>query len=342
MTTPGGTSATSAADQFTYTAAPTVTGLSPTSGPAAGGTSVTITGTGFTGATAVDFGTTAATSVTVVSDTDDHGRQPGGHRHRGRHRDHPGRDVGHLGRRSVHLHRRSDGHGLSPTSGPAAGGTSVTITGTGFTGATAVDFGTTAATSFTVVSDTDDHGRQPGGHRHRGRHRDHPGRHVGHLGRRSVHLHRRADGHGPEPDQRSGGRRHLGDDHRHRLHRRHGGRLRHDGGDERHGGQQTPTITADSPAGTGTVDVTVTTPGGTSATSAADQFTYTAAPTVTGLSPTSGPAAGGTLVTITGTGFTGATAVDFGTTAATSFTVVSDTDDHGRPARRAPAPWTSP
>ena len=50
-----------------------------------------------------------------------------------------------------------------------------------------------------------------------------------------------------------------------------------------------------------------------------------AAPTVTGLSPTSGPAAGGTLVTITGTGFTGATAVDFGTTAATDFTVVNDT-----------------
>ena len=35
------------------------------------------------------------------------------------------------------------------------------------------------------------------------------------------------------------------------------------------------TITADSPAGTGTVDVTVTTPAGTSATSPADQFTYT-------------------------------------------------------------------
>ena len=128
--------------------------------------------------------------------------------------------------------------GLSPTSGPLAGGTPVTITGTGFTGATAVDFGTTAATSYTVVSSTDDHGHQPGGHRHRGRHRDHSGRHVGHLGRRSVHVHRRSGGHGPEPDQRSDRRRHFGDDHRHRLHRRHGGRLRHDGGDERHGGQQ--------------------------------------------------------------------------------------------------------
>ncbi|OAN63896.1 hypothetical protein A7X12_19030 [Sphingomonas sp. TDK1] len=40
----------------------------------------------------------------------------------------------------------------------------------------------------------------------------------------------------------------------------------------------TTQITATSPAGTGTVDVRVTTAGGTSATSAADQFTYVAAP----------------------------------------------------------------
>ncbi len=84
-------------------------------------------------------------------------------------------------------------------------------------------------------------------------------------------------------------------------------------------------LTADSPAGSGVVDVTVTTPGGTSATSAADHFSYIATPAVTGLSPTSGPAAGGTLVTITGTGFTGASVVDFGTIAATNLTVVSDT-----------------
>ena len=50
-------------------AAPTVTGLSPTIGFDGGGTLVTITGTGFTGATAVDFGTTPATNVTVVSAT---------------------------------------------------------------------------------------------------------------------------------------------------------------------------------------------------------------------------------------------------------------------------------
>ncbi len=75
------------------------------------------------------------------------------------------------------------------------------------------------------------------------------------------------------------------------------------------------------------MNVTVTTPAGTSAVTPADEFTYAvaAAPVVTGLSPTSGPAAGGTLVTITGTGFTGATAVDFGTTAATNVSIVDDT-----------------
>ena len=45
--------------------------------------------------------------------------------------------------------------GVSPQTGPQAGGTAVTITGTGFgNGVTGVKFGSTAAASFSVVSDT--------------------------------------------------------------------------------------------------------------------------------------------------------------------------------------------
>ena len=83
-------------------------------------------------------------------------------------------------------------------------------------------------------------------------------------------------------------------------------------------------ITATSPPGSGRVNVTVTVDcfiasQGTSVNSSADQFTYVVpAPTVAAVDPSSGPAAGGTAVTITGTGFCtdasgdDVTAVDFG------------------------------
>jgi hypothetical protein len=87
-------------------------------------------------------------------------------------------------------------------------------------------------------------------------------------------------------------------------------------------------ITAGSPPGTGTVDVTVTTPDGTSSTEPGDQFTYVAAgpgPTIGKATPKKGPAAGGTAVALTGTGFAGATEVVFGTMPATSFAFSSPT-----------------
>jgi hypothetical protein len=43
---------------------------------------------------------------------------------------------------------------MSPISGPVAGGTSVVLTGSGFTGATAVSFSSIPATSFNVVNAT--------------------------------------------------------------------------------------------------------------------------------------------------------------------------------------------
>ena len=71
VTTPGGTTSDTSADDCTYAAvsAPTVGSLAPTTGPTTGGTSVLISGTGFTGASAVTFGSTAATSFTVNSAT---------------------------------------------------------------------------------------------------------------------------------------------------------------------------------------------------------------------------------------------------------------------------------
>jgi hypothetical protein len=62
-------------------------------------------------------------------------------------------------------------------------------------------------------------------------------------------------------------------------------------------------ITVISPAGSGTVYFAVTTPGGTSEDTDDSEYTYYPAPTITGVSPASGPESGGTTVTITGTNF---------------------------------------
>ncbi|MCU1454773.1 MAG: hypothetical protein JWN46_2919 [Acidimicrobiales bacterium] len=80
-----------------------------------------------------------------------------------------------------------------------------------------------------------------------------------------------------------------------------------------------------TPAGTGQAPVTVSTAGGTSTPSAAALFSYIALPAVTSISPTSGPAAGGTVVHITGSGFTPTSLVAFGARPAAAQTYVSAT-----------------
>jgi hypothetical protein len=87
-------------------------------------------------------------------------------------------------------------------------------------------------------------------------------------------------------------------------------------------------ITADSPGGQpGQVEVTVTDANNTPPVHNQpwDLFTYASVPTVTGVSPASGPSAGGTVVTITGTNFTNVASVLFGGTAATNFNVLNAT-----------------
>ena len=79
------------------------------------------------------------------------------------------------------------------------------------------------------------------------------------------------------------------------------------------------TVTA--PSGSGTVSVTVKTPYGTSPASVNADFLYQAAtvpaPVVTGISPSTGPASGGTGVTISGSNLSGG-AVAFGSATATN------------------------
>jgi hypothetical protein len=130
---------------------PAITGLSPVSGVFAGGTLVTITGTGFTGATSVDFGSAPATDVTVDGDTQVTALSPAG----------TGIvDVSVTTPSGTSPTTGNDWYtyvsaaslpvvtSISPRSGPGAGGTLVTITGTGLTDATGVFFGSARASFF--------------------------------------------------------------------------------------------------------------------------------------------------------------------------------------------------
>jgi glycerophosphoryl diester phosphodiesterase len=133
---------------------PTVTGFTPASGPV--GTTVTITGSGFTGVTAVAFGTVAA-SFTVDSDTQISVTVPTGAPASSKIRV---TSPGGVALTGTPYKIPPTVTGFTPASGPV--GTTVTITGTGFTGATAVAFGTVAA-AFTVVSDTEISATVPAG-----------------------------------------------------------------------------------------------------------------------------------------------------------------------------------
>jgi IPT/TIG domain len=131
---------------------PTITGLSPSSGAEAGATSVTITGAHFTDATAVRFGSTPATSFVVDSGTEITALSPAG---TGTARVTVTTAAGTSCSPADYVYLPSPSvTGVSPSAGPAAGDTLVTIAGRYFTNATAVDFGATPATSFTVDSDT--------------------------------------------------------------------------------------------------------------------------------------------------------------------------------------------
>ncbi len=146
--------------------APTLTGLSPTAGPIAGGTTVAIDGANLGGATAVDFASSASTSF-ACSASECLAVSP------------PSSVAGTVAVTVTGAGGTSNAESfdytssssssssppsqsavppivtsISPTSGPSTGGTTVTVSGAGFTGASSVDFGPTAAQSFSVISAT--------------------------------------------------------------------------------------------------------------------------------------------------------------------------------------------
>jgi len=136
---------------------PTVTGLSPKLGPVTGGTSVTITGTGFAAATKVSFGATSATHFTINSPFSITATSP---------------SVATASTVDVTVSNAGGASATSgkdkfkylpsvdavtPNSGSTLGGTSVTVTGTGFavgSTATSFAFGVPKATSVECASTT--------------------------------------------------------------------------------------------------------------------------------------------------------------------------------------------
>ena len=138
-------------ETFTYGSAPSISGLSSSSGVDSGGTSVTLTGSSLTGASAVTVGGVAASSFTVDSDSQISLTTPAGSV--GAQTLQVTTSFGSASTSFLYLGVPSIS-GLSPSSGVDSGGTSVTLTGVGFTGVSAVTVGGVAASSFTVDSDT--------------------------------------------------------------------------------------------------------------------------------------------------------------------------------------------
>ena len=312
-------------------AAPAVDSFSPTSGDPAGGTIVVLTGSGFFGATAVNFGATPAVTFNVDSDTQITALSPAGTGSVNLTVTTPaGSAAATLATQFSYVAATPVPQvtSIAPGTGSTLGGDAVTITGSGFTGAGAVKFGAVDASTFNVDTDTQITATTAAAA-------------AGTVdvtvttgtGTSSASAADRFTFAVPAPAVASvapasgpmaGGTSVVV------TGTAFGGASAVVFGTAPATGYSVDSdtqITATSPAGTGTVDVLVTTPAGTSAVVAGDQFSYqaAAAPTVTGISPTSGSAAGGDTVTVAGTGFTGATAVGFGVTGASGVAVKSDT-----------------
>ena len=330
ITNPSGQSA-SLASAFTYVGGPGLTSVSPASGPTSGATTITITGTGFVSGATVRVNGVAATGVTFVSATQLRANTPSASA--GTYAlqvTNPDTQVGTLANAYTYIAPPA-ATSVSPTSGPTTGGTTITVTGSAFVSGATVRVNGVAATGVTFLSATQVRAVTP----------------AGTAGARSV-LVTNPDGQAstlanaftyttptpsptltaitPATGSTAGGTA-----------------VTLTGTNFAAGATVTingtaatsvvivsaTSMTAVTPAGAaGARDVRVTLSGGQAATLTGG-FTYTApqvpSPTLTSLSPVSGPTAGGTAVALTGTNFTAGATVTVGGAAATSVVVVSAT-----------------
>jgi hypothetical protein len=327
---------------FTFLRETAITAVTPDSGPVGGGNTITITGTGFTGALFVPVQqfevfppVTRLASFTVDSDTQITVVVPPA-------------PEGITGKAEIQVVTPLPPEPnaltfytytgpptvtrITPTFGLVTGGTTVNVTGTGFATGETVQFGSTPATSVTVNSATSLSAVAPPGS---------PGvvdltvtNPIGtsavSSGDQFTYLPLPAvTGVSPAAGPTAGGNTVTitGTDFRFPI--GFNGVTEVDFGSVKAPSftvSSATQLTATVPAGsTGSVDVTVKTFAGTTPATSADQYTYAPVPAVTGVSPGGGLSAGGNTVTVSGTGFTGASAVLFGTVPATSFTVNDDT-----------------
>jgi hypothetical protein len=307
---------------------PWITGMTPAAGPKSGGQVITITGERFTGVTAVRFGGDPGKHVNVQTDTKLTVQTPphaaGEYRVR---LIAPGRSSIRSSRSIYTFVTTPTVTDMSPRGGPLAGGTTISIVGHGFTDTTAVKFDGVAGTNLEVLNNSTLSVDTPA--------------HV--AGTVRVRIIKRG----------SSSERSDAAEFTYAAAPTVTGLSPSVGGA---GSGLNVTITGTGFAnvqdvyfGTawvslydvvssteilavvngqpaGTVDVTVITDGGTSAMSSASQFTFVPPPTITEIAPSSGGTGGFDAVTITGTDFTGATAVTFGGSPVDSFTVQSDTE----------------
>ena len=335
VTSPGGTSSTSSADEYTYntTSLPTLTGLSTSSGSTDRRHAPHPDGHRFQHGLGVNVGTALSTptSSTVNSDSQITFLTPS--QFAGTYDVSVTTAAGTTATSSSTQFTYNAASApavssLGTSSGSTAGGTAVTINGSGFTGLAAVDFGTVPAASFQFVSDSvitavappqaagtvdvkvlTTAGVSASGSSDHFTYSAASAPSVTSLattgGSTAGGTLVTINGRDLRELQRSTSARWAP-----RLHR-----------EQRYVDQRLRPSQASA-----TVDVTVTTPSGTSSTSSADHFTYSAAsaPSISGLATSTGPTTGGTAFTILGSSFTGATAVTVGGIAVPYFIVNSD------------------